>query len=504
MKKPSDALFMLVHGMSSKEKQYFKQHANINCDDGSNNYIKLFDAINEAEHYDELQLKQQFKNTPIGNNFKFYKNYLSQALATSLYRNQSYNDYKSVIFEGCRIAEIYLQKQLFDLCNKQLKKMYAMAVEHSFVYVLPYIIYIETELAIKSGEKKYLDKILQRHFKQVEEVSNWVQTDLELLHAALKVVTINKSAVAQNSIKLEQYKSVMDLPVLFADITALPVKQQRNQLAILGNCYSMLNNNIEAVKIRKKIIDMYGPVNAIHPDSYKAYLSDLNNYLISAERANVKVNVMCHLDDLLAFTDKKIFEKKSFQYLKFRTFAYVFNYKLDYYLKHDNIKEATNIYLQIADEFELCIAHISDYELFTFYKHFLIVEFVNNDYKAAADFCHSILQGSKNTVRMDVVQFAELMLAVCLYESDERTYLKSYLNKTKRNAKQLNGRGEEAEVVFKLIHQLLTLTDKKQKAPKLNGALKKLNALNEGKTKVDYFYDIRIWIQQKLLQVKQR
>ena len=25
MKKPSDALFMLVHGMSSKEKQYFKQ-----------------------------------------------------------------------------------------------------------------------------------------------------------------------------------------------------------------------------------------------------------------------------------------------------------------------------------------------------------------------------------------------------------------------------------------------------------------------------------------------
>ena len=39
---------------------------------------------------------------------------------------------------------------------------------------------------------------------------------------------------------------------------------------------------------------------------------------------------------------------------------------------------------------------------------------------------------------------------------------------------------------------------------KLNGALKKLNALNEGKTKVDYFYDIRIWIQQKLLQVKQR
>ncbi|HRF77614.1 MAG TPA: hypothetical protein PLB46_13635 [Chitinophagales bacterium] len=51
---------------------------------------------------------------------------------------------------------------------------------------------------------------------------------------------------------------------------------------------------------------------------------------------------------------------------------------------------------------------------------------------------------------------------------------------------------------------MLRLTDKKQKAPKLNGALKKLNALNEGKTKVDYFYDIRIWIQQKLLQIKQR
>jgi hypothetical protein len=503
MKKPSDALFLLVHAMTAKEKQYFKQHAVINSDDSSNNYISLFDAINDADHYDEVLLKEQFRSTPIGSNFKFYKNYLSQALATSLYRYQSYNDYKSVIFEGCRIAEIYLQKQLFDLCDKQLKKMYALAVEHSFVYVLPYIIYIETELAIKSGEKQYLDKILQRHFEQVEEVSNWVQTDLELLHAALKVVTINKSAVAQNSIKLEQYRSVMELPVLFADITTLPVKQQRNQLAILGNCYSMLNNNKEAVKIRKKIIEMYGPISGIHPDSYKAYLSDLNNYLISAERAGVEVDVMRHLDDLLSFIQKKIFEKKSFHYLKYRTFGYVYNYKFDYYLKHGQAKQATTLYLEIAEAFKLWATHISDYELFTFYKHFLIIEFINNNYKQAANYCHTILQGSKNTVRLDVVLFAEMLLALCLYETDDRRYLKSYLTKTKRNSKQALGNQLESEVVFKLIHQLLSVTGKKEKAPILTGALKKLNHLNADKTQVDYFYDIRNWIKQKILQYKQ-
>lgn len=502
MKSPSNALFLLVKHMTSKEKQYFKQHALINSDDSMNNYLLLFDAINEAEHYDESQLKQQFNNTPIGRNFKFYKNYLSEALATSLYRYQSYNDYKSVIFEGCRIAEIYLEKQLFELCNKQLKKMYALAVEHSFVYVLPYIIYIETELAIKSGEKQYLDKMLQRHFDQVHEVSNWVQTDLELLHAAFKVVTINKSAVAQNAIKLEQYRAILELPVLFADITSLPAKQQRNQLAILGNCYSMLNNNAEAFKIRKQIIDMYGPVNTIHPDSYKAYLSDLNNYLISVERAGAKVDVMRHLNDLLIFSEKKIFEKKSFQYLKYRTFGYVYNYKLDYYLKHNNITDATNLYMQIANKFELWKPHISEYELFTFYKHFLIIEFVNNNFKAAADFCHTILQGGKNTVRLDVVKFAEMMLAVCLFEADERRYLKSYLIRTKRSAKQSNTSGNEAEVVFNLIQQLLSTTDKKQKAPTLRGALKKLNHLNAGKKQVDYFYDIRDWIKQKITRLK--
>ena len=57
----SDDLFRLIHSLTPEEKGYYKKLAKRHTARGTN-YVKLFDAINEQEVFEEKTLKEQFKH----------------------------------------------------------------------------------------------------------------------------------------------------------------------------------------------------------------------------------------------------------------------------------------------------------------------------------------------------------------------------------------------------------------------------------------------------------
>ena len=52
-------LFLLIKSLSRTEKRYFRMFANMNK--GSANYLRLFDAIDKQEVYDEKTIKEEFQ-----------------------------------------------------------------------------------------------------------------------------------------------------------------------------------------------------------------------------------------------------------------------------------------------------------------------------------------------------------------------------------------------------------------------------------------------------------
>ena len=76
----SASLHKLIHSMNPNEKRYFRIHASRHVKNGKNNYMKLFEALEQQKQPDEKRLASMFKGKKTGNNVSRVKHYLYQLI----------------------------------------------------------------------------------------------------------------------------------------------------------------------------------------------------------------------------------------------------------------------------------------------------------------------------------------------------------------------------------------------------------------------------------------
>jgi hypothetical protein len=82
MKTPSAELFKLVKSLNPSEKVHFKRY--MSRKGQQNHYVKLFDAVNSLNSYDDKKLKKKLKNEPFIKHLPVIKNYTYEAILDSL------------------------------------------------------------------------------------------------------------------------------------------------------------------------------------------------------------------------------------------------------------------------------------------------------------------------------------------------------------------------------------------------------------------------------------
>lgn len=94
-----DDLFILIKSLSKTEKAYFKKYASIHSNKGQQQYLSLFDLLNDMTVYDEAILKKKIAHLGI-TQLPVYKNYLykiilrSQVQYTHTHTENHYFDYE--------------------------------------------------------------------------------------------------------------------------------------------------------------------------------------------------------------------------------------------------------------------------------------------------------------------------------------------------------------------------------------------------------------------------
>ncbi|MEM1320912.1 MAG: hypothetical protein AAGG75_11690, partial [Bacteroidota bacterium] len=115
-----DDLYRLIQSMSKSEKRYFKLDTKKSGD--QTNYLRLFDAINDMDEYDEEKLKKKFKGQKFIKHLSQEKKYLYEAILRSM---RNYNSDKSSVaqIKECLLDARYLyDRGLYDQSGKVLKK----------------------------------------------------------------------------------------------------------------------------------------------------------------------------------------------------------------------------------------------------------------------------------------------------------------------------------------------------------------------------------------------
>lgn len=132
--KSSNELFDLIKSLSPSEKRFFKIYASRHVIGEENNYVALFEAIDNLEVYDEDYLLTKHKGAQFTENLSRSKNYLTNLIIKSL---RSYHDQANVKIELRNLLtdiEILFKKSQFQLATKLLKKARQIVDDYSLLW----------------------------------------------------------------------------------------------------------------------------------------------------------------------------------------------------------------------------------------------------------------------------------------------------------------------------------------------------------------------------------
>src|ERR1035437_5648878 len=120
--RPSDHLFDLIRSLNPSEKRHFSLYAHRHIVGEENNYLKLFDAIDKQQEYDEVALKKKFSHEKFVQQIHVAKNYLYSLILKSLNEYHSADSSNIQLRELLNSAEILFGKGLYKQSSKILRK----------------------------------------------------------------------------------------------------------------------------------------------------------------------------------------------------------------------------------------------------------------------------------------------------------------------------------------------------------------------------------------------
>ncbi len=130
--KKKEELFYLIKSLSKSEKRHFKlQHHRSNS-----NYLRLFDAIDKQQIYDEQRIKDQFANERFTKQLHSSKNHLRQLIYQSLRQYHKTISIDAQVKDLLRTVEILYQKELLQHAEQELNKAHRLAVDYELDVII--------------------------------------------------------------------------------------------------------------------------------------------------------------------------------------------------------------------------------------------------------------------------------------------------------------------------------------------------------------------------------
>src|SRR3990170_954851 len=111
-KEKSTAVFDLIRSLTGPEKRYFKIFATRHVIGEENNYIKLFNAIESQQEYNEEVILDKFRNDKFAKQLHRIKNYLYDLIMKSLCEFHKAKSISSEVRQKLEMIEILYAKGL--------------------------------------------------------------------------------------------------------------------------------------------------------------------------------------------------------------------------------------------------------------------------------------------------------------------------------------------------------------------------------------------------------
>jgi hypothetical protein len=392
--------------LSAAEKRYFKNSAGTH--QGQKNYLKLFNAIDGMDVYDEEKIRRKFKGEKFIRQLHVMKIYLQDAIMKSLRNFHAASSTSLKIKDLLKNIELYFDRELFALCLSETKKAEELArdVEDDI-----------TLLEVLNWKRKLAQQQSPGDFSAHSLVQDQVSALSRLAyHNSLWMELIDPA----NARRVSDVKPQLP-PTLHSKVLRYHI-QYRDAIRS--------GKNKEAGKSLNKLIDELERQPHRLKEDVAIYLTSLNN-LISYLVFNGEI------EEALQMVKKaKTFYHDSLQFSKnkasFRLILRTYNIELETYRDTESLEEAVALIKDIVTLVQSHRGKAPEAYLLSLWFQFAYIYFLRKEFKDALHWINEILNCSFTDKRKDLHLQAHLLNLMVHFELKNFFVMRYFVISTKR------------------------------------------------------------------------
>ncbi|MBL7889086.1 MAG: hypothetical protein JNL24_06015 [Bacteroidia bacterium] len=440
-----EAISELIHSMSSSEKRHFKIYSKGHIKEGENNYISLFDAINNSKKAYEHELKTKNSKRSSLKNLHVEKNYLYNLLLKSL------NDFHGITSSEAKIdkinkhIEILLHKGLHQQCLKLVAKAKKTAYEAHAESQLIRTLELEQEIYNKQQDYKKLLSSIDDSKSLLKKLANQYDYKNLAFEMNFKEITFRSTNKTEH---LKELQLLMKHELMLDERKAETYKAKMFLFQTKAMYYGIVNDEPTSILYFEKMMQLMESAPKLiqqHPidyllvfanvamgkinlKNYKELMGDIKNIESSPSRLQIKQD--------------KAFEANLFFFTK--------PYQLDIYTAIKEYEKSREIILLIEDHIDTYKPHVIRTILLNTAKSIAIASFYLEDYKRSLKYMNQIFDDD-----LGKYSRGHIFNMIIHYELGNESLLSSLINSTKRLLIQQDRLTKAEELMIEFFTKLI-------------------------------------------------
>ncbi|MGE0561666.1 MAG: hypothetical protein AB7O47_07605 [Flavobacteriales bacterium] len=483
----SNNLHSLIKSLTKSEKRFITLNTQIHK--GDKVYLKLLEAIDKQDVYDEKLILRQFKNEAFVNQFSVAKNYLQSFILKQL-RHFHSNLKASIECKNYLIeVEILFWKGQYRLAEKHILKTEKLAKKYEFFLILEDLnnwrgrIYnaqlkLDTDHKITFEDQSKTNIEMYQNILDYKELTNTTQ------------LLIKKSEIIRDSKEQLVYDKLLKNPLLVNANNAKSNQAKYGYYVLNSVIKRMVGELDESERYRKDLLTFL---------ESKPYLIQENPIHYIAAIHNILMNCLVIKDyELYEKTIKKL---KNYDFKMPHEKAYVFStlclFELGYYTERKEYDKAIKFVEEtIANYSELNGLLNMEHEFLLHYNAGL-AQYHRGEYNQALKWINKVINLTSKDLRVDVKASAYVLNILIHYDLENYELLPYVLKSTTAFLKQ-NKMFRKIDQAFLSIFSNIPLkSDKKETIKYLKSKLDEMNKVKEKDTiisDINYFE----WIKNRI------
>lgn len=493
-KRFSDELFLLVKSLKKAEKRNFKMYVKRNTPTGDLKIIQLFDAIDDAEYYDEelfLRKNTGFSKQQLPN----LKAHLYKQILASLRILRDENNIDLQLHEQMDYARILYNKGLHVQSLKLLEKIKEMAKDHNQVTFLLQVLIFEKKI-----EGLHITRSIENRAehlsKEVDEVG-----DRLVMIGKLSNLSLQLYGWYINNGHVRNQEDATNIKIFFEkNLPANTDKFHRfYERLYLYQCYCwygfILQDLLMYYRYCQKWVDLF----TVEPDMKQVeplyYIKGMHNLL----NAHFMLQNDTKFDiTLKSFKEFYLTGATVNDNVQIQTFIYLYIAKINKHFMDGSFTEGLSLVPEIEKKINEYKLQLDSHRILVFYYKIASLYFGCGEIEKSIIYLNHIINRT-TTLRTDLQCYARLLHLIAHYELGNFDLLEYLTKSVYRFMSKMQNLGLVEKELFRFLRNSFFI-----EAKDLNTALSELKEnlkkFENNKTELRaYLYlDVVSWLESKM------